>query len=757
VRGKAGRGRKSAPSTATIPVQATSTGAISANQFTGWTHSAGTIFSRTAYGVTAKYFTFPQGTVDAQTRAVSRDHEVVFWASIGRVYLRLVDGKALRFEPNVINGSWSVIACNVGTSGYESDTLIAAIGSGSAPSGWNGSDTDGDEWTFGVSGFDVYVKWNGVEQWREKQIYCHKPGKVGLRTENESGAFGFRSVTVNFLASAALYSTPEFDILDVRDFGMKSLAAVGSMTAASTTLTLTSNPGFAIGDKIIVETGGESGGGLYGSRGVGGQWPVLTYANATAMNADTSQITNKMAGLLDTGIVYKWNGSAWTQFKTLPSYHQKLQPRALQATITNVSGTTLTLDTAATVSTTSANVYFDNTEKYAEVLGFSYQGIGAADYVAGKTIEWPAGNFAFDGASPGNNVYTMMFYLANWTIRGQGKTQTSLFSPLGSFTLRLAFEGTTDALMHDIAVRSNLDWDGGFYGAVDASTDEPLQGGGPTFRWNLAPGSTVRDAKFINTPHGFSYSSDCLGENLEIVQETGFMEYYGWTCYASDSQRVTYRNITMDGPWMFGGFEFFRCTDNCLLDGLVSTNTIHAVNSSKDWTYTNFDATIEAGAADDARLAHFLTGAPFLVIGANIDNSSGTATAGTGTLSNFRLVQEGYADGVDFVFQPIVIDDGQFSISVLGEYPAKPVTQPAGYIEFPDPGFSGEGSGINAGTSQYTTIRGVRVVGGVDSWQAIRLTGANGTVEDCVADSILNSGSGSSSSGNITNAAYEAL
>lgn len=738
MRGKAGRGRKSAPSTATIPVQATSAGAITANQFTGWTHGAGSIFTRNQWGANVKYF---ETTTDAaiQTSAISRDHEVTFFASIGRVYLRVGDGKAFLFETNIeAGGGWRVAAVSFNAASYY-DTEIATLGSGT-PSGLNTSSTASDTYTFGVSGVDVYVKWNGVEQWREKQIFQNKPGRVALKCVGAS-TYGFRSVSVSFSQSAAIYSTPEFDILDVRDFGLKQLTAVGSMTAASTTLTLTSNPGFAIGDKIIVATGGESGGGLYGSRGVGGQWPTLTYANATAMNADTSQVTNKCAGLLDTGIVYAWNGSAWVQFKSNPSYHQKLQPRALRATITNVSGTTLTLDTAAVVSTTSANVYFDNTDLYTSALGGDQTSY--SPYVDDLTIEFPAGNFAV--ASPANvGLLNLTSQTDGWTFRGQGMSQSILFSPPGVTTLRLSIGNVTGGTIQNLGFKSNQRWDGGCIGLVNATTDQPEQGGLATFEWELSPGATASDCRFTNMTHGFNTTGGCLGENLDFVEETGHMEYIGWNCYASDCEAITYRNITMSGPAIFGGFEFFRCDDSTI-DGLTSTNARHALNTATNVSYLNCNCTVEEGCADDARSWYFIQGEPLITIATNIGGSGSNVL-----FDDFTITVEGPIKvSTNYDMRCIVVDGSLSDVTISGNFPTKPNT--LGLIDL-YAGYDATAIDISSAITG-TTISGVRVKGG-SATTDISTANATSVVENCVADSIS---TGGTTSGNITNAAYEAL
>ncbi len=86
----------------------------------------------------------------------------------------------------------------------------------------------------------------------------------------------------------------------------KNYSTTGTISGASNSLVVSSNPGFQIGDAIIVETGGEAGLGARGTKGVGGTWPTLSYANAAAMNADTSKPDGQHAWLLDTGDVYFW-------------------------------------------------------------------------------------------------------------------------------------------------------------------------------------------------------------------------------------------------------------------------------------------------------------------------------------------------------------------------------------------------------------------------------------------------------------------
>lgn len=738
MRGRA-RGQQAAASTLSFPVQATSVGAVTANQFTGWTHGAGSIFSSSDYGTTARYFrATSDASLSATSRAVSRDQEVTFWASIGDVYLRVLNNTALRCRANNTgSGGWRVDFVVIGSSGYESDTYISELGSGT-PSGLNTSSTAGDLYVFGVSGFDVYVKWNGVEQWREKQILAIKPGQVAFRTGADAG-FGLRSLSVEFKQSAALYSSPERDILEVRDFGLKSLTAVGSITGGSSTLTLVSNPGFAIGDKIIVETGGESGGGLYGTRGVGGQWPTLTYANATVRNADTSQPANKLAGQLDNGLVYRWTGSTWVQYITTTSaYFQKIQPKALLATITNVSGTTLTLNTAATVSTTAANVYFNNLDVYLEALGVNYASIPS--YVANKTIEWPAQEFAFGTV---NDRIELVYGTDNWSHVGQGVASSVIHSPKGATSLNLLIGEASGVSIRDLHFRSNQNWDGGFVGIVDAN-EAPTQTSFSVLQWQNTPSPTATDCRFTDMVCTFGQSDGGSGTRLDFVQTTGHMEYVGWVCQASGTDGFTFTDITMSGPNIFGGVEFFLC-ENATINGMTSTNARHAVNTGSNLNYLGFDITMEEGCADDARSWYFIQGEPIVTMATNIGGIGSNIL-----FDDFRVTIEGPVKvSTNYDLRVFVVGGGLSDVTISGDFPAKPNT--SGLIDL-YAGYDVTAIDISSAVTGMT-ISGVRVKGG-SATTDIASPNATSVVQNCVADAIS---TGGTTSGNIDNAAYEAL
>ena len=123
-----------------------------------------------------------------------------------------------------------------------------------------------------------------------------KPGLTGIWVHSNYAA---NDITVHYSALLPVFSYPEGNVFDPRDFGMRAVAPVtGSMSATSNQLVLNAPSTFQVGDQIIVEAGGEAGGYTQGVIGVGGTWPALSYANLTAMNADTSQPNGTHAYLL---------------------------------------------------------------------------------------------------------------------------------------------------------------------------------------------------------------------------------------------------------------------------------------------------------------------------------------------------------------------------------------------------------------------------------------------------------------------------
>ena len=91
---------------------------------------------------------------------------------------------------------------------------------------YNSSDTNNDHFTFGASGFDVYLKYNDIELVRLKEYRHMDAGLVSLQANNNCG---FRDVNVHYLQPKSLLSNTEAGVIDLRDFGLRDITTTGSI------------------------------------------------------------------------------------------------------------------------------------------------------------------------------------------------------------------------------------------------------------------------------------------------------------------------------------------------------------------------------------------------------------------------------------------------------------------------------------------------------------------------------------------------
>jgi hypothetical protein len=337
-----------------------------------------------------------------------RDVSVTSWGEDCVWFLRSAGGKAWFFRYNYNAGTpnghgvlliGTVTGLTTGAIGsngtfytvYQNQDLQESV------PGYDPSNTAGKSFTFSVQGIQVCAFYNNV------QITCftdYRDTSVGAVQAQCNTGGGIRDTTVAYLPSPSMYSHPASNLLDVRDFGLKAVSTTGSIAASSTSLSVASSNGFNVGDQIIVATGGESSIGP-GTIGVGGALPARTYANLAAANADLpNQADGAWMRTLDTNTVYRkyttsinYIGQIW--------YQQHSDPIAPVAKITAISGNTLMLDTAASVSTTNANVYFDNGAAFNAIVGTPAEGQSPLT-PPNQTLNFAAGTFAFY-SGPGNS------------------------------------------------------------------------------------------------------------------------------------------------------------------------------------------------------------------------------------------------------------------------------------------------------------------------------------------------------------------
>ena len=466
--------------TVTIPVQSLSTGPQAANAFPGWESPPTTVFVSGAFGGAkgTRYMSVADSAFFvARTQDVSRDQEVTTFMERGSVYLRLTPGgRALAFsvstETNgygvhVLDGLREGIANPAGV-GPGGATVIGASFITPLPAiddvpGWNPASNADKAWTFGVEGFDVYLKYDGVEFWRSRQFYHLEPGRIALGAHPDQRHYGFRDVSAVHKASIALTSDLTAKIFDLSDFGMKSLVTTGSMEAGATTLTVARDPGFAVGDRICIAVGGEAGGGVPGERGVGGQWPRLLYANLPTRDSDRTQVPGKICGVLSNGNTYRWDGKVWVSYDgNLRHYLGRIVPWAHVATITAISGTTFTLDEAATAATTGAAVYFDSAVLMANTLQHAASGFTRQ---TGATIRIPPGTdwcFANANIALGHEGLHIV---------GAGEAATVIVCPPGTMSRVFNIVGAANGGVRDLAFRGSCRADKGYMFGFHFTTD----------------------------------------------------------------------------------------------------------------------------------------------------------------------------------------------------------------------------------------------------------------------------------------------
>lgn len=718
----------SLPSDASIDVAAHATGATTANEFTGFASPVGSVATSTNWtspSASLKYlFGDDWKNFIVKSTGEARDVELTTWVANGIVFLRLSDdGDAIFFAHNnggtngileigVVTGKQEGLGMRSGGDGtyrvlYSNSNLVGTV------SGYSKTDTEGDTFTFGASGFDVYAEFNGVEFWRLNSI-CWPMNRGKVAVQGNTG-FGFRNITLDWQAEAALYSYPASNHYDARDFGVIAGATTGSIIAGNNTLTVAADIGFAVGQQVIVAIGGESGAGARGTKGVGGTWPALSYADATARAADSSQASGTYAWQVDTGNVYRWSGGVWTQ-QTI-YYIAKAIPRALVATITGIAGLDLTLDTNATVSATNAEVTIDaHPVLYSALEDTDADVLALAPAVA--EFVCPPGTIRSSDA--------IIVRRAGWTFRGVHRDTSIIESPEGSRSVAIGGVGQDGIRLRDFHLKGNARLDGfglDFEGGVTET--------------NVAQGTAYPYGAYLEQSDGssiqFVTATDCFqkgvglsvcdgswASDFEIVHTTGLATYLQWQAQAANCTGGGMIRGVITSAKLQAGLEVFACTGTVMQD-IDLTNATCARNSANNCDCSGITVTIEAGSQIDE--TSFSSSNPIWNDNDNI-GGSGSVTDG-GDLTDFSIIQEGYIDGVSKVLPAIIVNVDNPGVTIS-----------AGYIEHPNASL-GVATGVNS--TALTTIVDDVDVNGINanlSWGEIKLTGSGSIARNCRADTI---------------------
>jgi hypothetical protein len=366
-------------------------------------------------------------------------------------------------------------------------------------------------------------------------------------------------------------------------FGLRDYRNIGSIAGGSNVLHLRDASIFTVGDQLIVEVGGEIGGGKLGTLGVGGIIPAAR--------------------------------DAWSTFY----YRSKDVPLALVAKVTAVTngGRTLTLDRSAIVGSIDADVYFDNAPLLNAVL--------AETRPAGWIVNFPAGDFAVSEVLRHESR-------TGWLISGAGRHKTIFRSPKGVAGSGLKILQSPVTHVRDFSIVGNArqegfafkEWGSGIeYGCgvlVTRSDNCVIEGVSCT--------DVFRKAAWVER------SKDVQITNCLLTMTDAFRGYLEWWFGASDSERCTLTQCVVDSKYLVGAFESFR-SNGVKFVNCRSRNGTFSSNSSGNFLLVNFSLTVAAGSQFDDVAFHHLN--PMVNINSNIQPPN-AATIHGGMIRNVRVV-----------------------------------------------------------------------------------------------------------------------
>lgn len=568
-----------------ISVDGLTAGAQSANMIapTFFSNVADTVASNNSWTTLNQKYLLAQtaGQFIVSSLYCSRDQEIQSWTQQGTAYLRMANGNAIYFAHNrnantleiglvtglvqtsFNSGTLYPIYRNTNLSG----TLVNRLTGGSASYSTSG-DTTNNTWTFGVQGFTVYANFNGIPviSFPMASWAIMQSGSVAL-TSVDNSATGWRNITVNHLPTQALFSDPTNLVFDMRDFRMRPIATTGTISASSTSLVIAKAQNFQIGDWAVVEIGGEAGAGALGTQGVGGQWPAKTYATLALLMADAGNPTNTYAWDQADGNSWRWTGSVWANgnvdFASTKAYYGKAIPQSLHGRITAISGDglTLTLDTAATVAATNANVYLDNAPYINYITAISNTNSWLADMTpltpTGATILLPAGSYDM------GPVYVQQ---TGFKIKGAGQGATRLFSAKGIHPAGIIAAAAPYTTFEDFTLNGNVG----------------ITGYGIALPTGVVPAAGLLPTGLIN-PFYFCLGIPCVSQTL--ISQQGLT--YG-TLMGQGSHYSMTRNVTVNNVW-YQSFGAQNCTECWVYNGIDNEDWPRLVYTQWpfEWTGSN--------------------------------------------------------------------------------------------------------------------------------------------------------------------------
>ncbi len=632
-----------------------------------------------------------------RSRGQARDVEVETAFSNGTIAMRLTDeGRAILFDLNWTQPRLTIsLAEGYGAQNFHPKQRFVLLDStdlAALAKGFSTTRRPSDRFTFGVEGFDYYVKFNGVEFVRFKDFRHMNEGSVGAKVISSDG---LSRTQVRFKAPQPLLSNYENLDLDLRDFGLRGIQARGSITAGSDQLRLQSVPTepFQVGDWVIIETGREAGRGLRGSRGVGGAWPALSYPTLVAMQNDRSKPSGTFAWVEADGNVHQFHGTGWTQrlisgyatgtdYPFQYYYTAKAVPKALKAKILAISadGSTITLDRSASAATTDAAIHLDSSLPLLNLLRLSQRRHNAMDTLESVNSEWaggvpefvpgrgltmriPAGQFAIGEPLRIENV-------TGWKLLGAGTNATRFYTPAGSALVGIWVSGSTGVELSGFHWAGNAR-DHGFglnWGTVTHAmslTETQVPGASQTIAMDGCTASVAKDILITDIFPGVAFggSTDCWAERVTVKLTNGNREYWGWMFIAhGHSIGGGFRDCSVTSPTVMAGFESFSSFGTHFIN-CSGVNATVAINCGGGFLFKDCVFRFTPNSLPDDSNFKFVGQG---IININSNTQDPTYLNFGGRVENVTMIQDGYLSSELDLAHGIIVNDLNQNVVVIG-------------------------------------------------------------------------------------------
>lgn len=491
-------------------------------------------------------------------------------------------------------------------------------------------------------------------------IYQITADDIGSVITVDEIATDFYGTTTATTPGTAVVTADDRTVITAESLGLKAIETRGAIEVGTNELTVVSAAGFAVNDAILVEPGDGTGVGLRGTVGVGGTWPALSYANAAAMNADTTKPQNTFAYLEDTKKVYRYT-AGWIEWSATIYYWNLVLPLAIRTTITAIDGNVLTLAQTASATVTNARVFFDNAPR-ANVVGngFVSNAIGND-----KVITFGAGTYAFGDRwifTKHNNIW----FKGNGP---DGDNKTVWLAPHGVPSISLQISGDCLApTVTGIRLIGNNTHTG-------SMPPTPVSGTSSGTYWTDAldiAGSTVR-----------GFFQDCAAENcsrvLDVVGQSfwarrvhtfhvGQLSYFQWAFNWADSYRGGAIDCSATNEILMASCETFRGRETRFYR-FVGHNALVSNNTAGDFLWRDCELTFDPQGAEPPY--QLLQGTPMMSINANVGTSSGSGLTLQdlgGEVRNLKMNQLSYFTyaGQQFNMIGIIVALGYKNVHVTG-------------------------------------------------------------------------------------------